>query len=103
MLISFEIRSSRLKRLGRAELAGERLLGRLCVDRDNTAGAGKPRARDDVQADAANPDHCDGVAGFHVGGIDRRARARDAAAAQNRGLRERQFVWHLGELVFVHE
>ena len=59
------------------------------VDGDDVAGAGHRRALDGVHADAADADDDDGLAGLHLGGVDGRAPAGGDAAADERGLVER--------------
>jgi hypothetical protein len=63
---------------------------RVDVDADDLAGARQPRALDDVEADAAEPEHDDIVAHLHLGGVDHRADAgRHAAADVAAGLERR--------------
>ena len=65
------------------------LLVRHRVDGDDRARVLVARALDRVDADAADADDHHDVADLHVGGVDRRAPARRDAAADQRGLVER--------------
>ena len=73
-----------------------RLLG-LSVDADDLVGAGHARALDDVEADAAEPEHRDVGAGPHLGGVDHRADAGGDAAADVADLVERRVLADFGQ------
>src|SRR5690606_32600023 len=71
------------------------------VDGDDVAGARHGRPLHRVHADAAEADHHDRLAGLHVGGVDGGAPAGGHAAADQRGLVQRDPVVDLdgGRLV----
>ena len=62
--------------VGRAELPGERLLGRVGVDRDDRQRVGQRQALDHVEADAADADDHGRLAVGHLGPVEHRARRR---------------------------
>ena len=82
--------------VGHAELGGELAAGRVDVDADDLVGAGKPGALHDVEADAAEAEHDDSVAGLHLGGEQHGADAGGDAAADVADLVERGVLADLG-------
>src|SRR5882672_1651142 len=78
----------RIDEVRHAELRAERLALRIEIDADDPVCAGEARALDDVQADAAQPEHHDVRAGLDLGGVDHRADAGGDAAADVADLLE---------------
>ena len=78
--------------VGRAELAGQRLLLGQKIDGDDAPGAGDAGALDHVQADAADAEHGDRLARLDVGPVERGADAGQHAAADEAGRAERDVV-----------
>ena len=65
---------------------------RRAVDGDDLRRAGEPRGRDHLQADAAAADHAHALADPHPGGVAHGAEAGHDAAAQQRGLPQRDLA-----------
>ena len=87
----------RVHEVRHAELARERLARRVDVDADDHVGAGHARALDDVEPDAAEPEHDDVRAGLDLRGVDHRADAGRDAAADVADLVERRVLADLRE------
>ena len=64
-----------------AEALAPFLLGVVEVDADDHVGAGEPQPLDDVETDAAQPEHHAFGAGLHLGGVEDGADAGGDAAA----------------------
>ena len=75
-----------------AEAAAPILLGIVEVDADDLVGAHHPGALDDVEADAAKPEHDHVGARRDLGGVDHRADAGRHAAADVAALVERRVL-----------
>ena len=88
--------------MGHAELLGQRLAVRVEVDADDHVGPGEPRTLDDVEADAAQAEHDDVVAGLDLGGVDDRTDAGGDAAADVADLVERGVLADLGQRDLGH-
>jgi hypothetical protein len=82
----------RIDEVGHAESLGHRALGRVDVDADDAVGADQFGALDDVESDAAEPEHDDVRAGLDAGGPDHRADAGGDAAADVADLVERSVL-----------
>jgi NitT/TauT family transport system permease protein len=67
------------------------------VDADDHVGAGKPQALDDVEADAAEPEHDALRARLHLGGIEDSADTGGDAAADVADLVERSVLANFGD------
>src|SRR5262249_52042441 len=65
----------RIDEVGHAEALAPLLLGVVDIDADDHVRAGEPQSLDDIEADAAEPEHDALRAGFHLGGIEDRADA----------------------------
>src|SRR5687767_14640361 len=83
--------------IGHSEMLGHRPFGGIDVDADDLGGAGEAGALDDVEADAAEPEHRDGGAGLDPRRPDRRADAGGDAAADVADLVERRVLADPGE------
>ena len=80
-----------------AEALAPFLLAVVDVDADDHVGAGKPQPLDDVEADAAEPEH-DGLgAGLDLRGVEDGADAGGDAAADVADLVERGVLANLGD------
>src|SRR4051812_22690545 len=86
-----------------AEFLGERLARCVEIDTDNHVGAGKPRALDDVQADAAETEYDDIGAGLDLRRVDHRANAGGDAAADVAHLVEGRVFANFSERDFGHD
>src|SRR5690606_13301982 len=82
----------RVHEVRRAELAGELLLVRVDVDRDDAARLSHRRALDHAQADAAQAEHRDRRARAHLGGGEHGADAGRDPAAEQADLLERRLL-----------
>ena len=82
----------RVDEVGHAEALGARRLGGVDIDADDHVGAGKARALDDGEADAAEPEHHDIGARLDPGRVEHRAQARGDAAADQADLVERRVL-----------
>jgi hypothetical protein len=82
--------------MGHAEALAPAFLGRVDVDADDHVGADEPEALDDVEADAAEPEHDALGAGLHMRGVDHRADAGGHAAADVADLVEGRVFADLG-------
>src|SRR5262249_60424304 len=60
----------RIDEVGHAEALAPLLLGVVEVDADDHVRAGEPQPLDDIEADAADPEHDALRAGLHLGGIE---------------------------------
>src|SRR5215831_3476444 len=87
----------RIDEVRHAEALAPLLLAVVDVDADDHVGAGKPQPLDDVEADAAEPEHDALRAGFHLGGIENGADAGGDAAADVTDLVERSVLANLGD------
>src|SRR5262252_8659983 len=87
----------RIDEVGHAEALAPLLLGVVEVDADDHVGAGEPQPLDDVEADAAEPEHDALRAWFHLGGIENGADAGGDAAADVTNLVERSVLANLGD------
>ena len=85
-----------------AELPRHRLARRVDVDADDDVRARHLRALHDVEANAAQPEHHDIVAGLDARGPDRRADAGGDAAADVTDLVERRVGADLGDRDLGH-
>ena len=83
--------------VGHAEALAPRLLVVVDVDADDHVGAGELQALDDVEADAAEPEHDRLGAGLHLGGVEDGADAGGHAAADVADLVERRVLADLGD------
>ena len=81
-----------LTKCGHAELAAPFLLGIVDVDADDLVGADHLGALDDVESDAAEPEHDDIGARRDLGGVDHGADAGRDAAADVAALVERRVL-----------
>ena len=90
----------RIDEVGHAELATPLLLGRVHVDANHHVGAHQRRTLDDVEPDAAETEHDDVGAGFHLGRVDDGTDAGRHPAADVTDLVERCFRVHLGKRDF---
>ena len=96
------IRGSRVDGVGCAQPPGEVVLGRLGIDGDDDRRAGEGSALDDVQPDATAPDHDDGRACLHPGGVPDGAHARDHPACEKGSRRRGDVVVDRHDLRAVH-
>ena len=80
-----------------AETFAPLFLGIVDVDTDDHVGAGKPQPLDDIEADAAQPEHHALGAGFHLGGVEDGANTRGDAAADVADLIEGSVLADLGD------
>ena len=80
-----------------AEALAPFLLGVVDVDADDHVGAGEPQPLDDVEPDAAQPEHHALGAGLHLGGVEDGADAGRYAAADVADLVERGVLANLGD------
>src|SRR6516164_960627 len=87
----------RIDEVGHAEALAPLLLGVVDVDADDHVRAGEPQSLDDIEADAAEPEHDALRAGFHLGGIEDGADAGGDAAADVADLVERSVLANLGD------
>ncbi len=84
----YRVFAARVDHMGGAELPRQFQLGRQHVDGDDGMGAGSVGAEQGGQADPAQAEHCDTLAGGDMGRIDHRADAgHHRAAEQRRDLR----------------
>ena len=79
----------RIDEMRHPEALAPLLLGVVDVDADDHVGAGKPQSLDDIEADAAEPEHDAFGAGLHLGGVEDGADAGSDAAADVADLVER--------------
>ena len=75
---------------------------RVEVDADDHVGPGEPGTLDDVEADAAQAEDDDIVAGLDLGGVDDRTDAGGHAAADVADLVERRVAPDLGQCDLGH-
>src|SRR5215204_309044 len=87
----------RVDEMRHAELLGNGALARVEVDTDDLVGADHAGALDDVEADAAEPEHGDVRARPHLRGVDHRADAGGHPAADVADLVEGGVLADLGE------
>src|SRR5665213_2017025 len=87
----------RIDEMRHAEFFGDGALCRIGVDADNLVGANHACSLDDVEPDAAQPEHRDVCARPHLGGVDDGADAGGDAAADVANLVERRVLAHLGD------
>ena len=80
----------RIDEMRHAEAFAPGLLVRIEIDADDHVGAGKFQALNDIEPDAAEPEHDAFGAGLDLGGIDHRADAGGDAAADIADLVERR-------------
>ena len=76
-------------------MAGQGQARGIGVDRDDLPGAGENRAQQPVQANPAEADHGDRIAGLQAGGIDHRPDPGHHRAAKDGGLVEGDIAVHL--------
>src|SRR6202163_2075427 len=81
--------------MSHVELARERFARRVEVDTDNHVGAGHAGALDDIEPDAAEPEHYDIGSRLDLGGVDHRADACSDAATDVADLVEGCIVANL--------
>ncbi len=84
-------------RIGSAELPGQFEFVGIDVDSDNSARFRNPRALDDAQANAAEPEYGNGRSRLHLGGIQYRTDAGSDSAAEQTDFLERRLLADLGD------
>src|SRR5262245_53400703 len=87
----------RIDEVGHAEALAPLLLGVVDIDADDHVRAGEPQSLDDIETDAAEPEHDAPRAGFHLGGIEDGTDAGGDAAADVADLVERSVLANLGD------
>ena len=92
----------RIDEMGQPEFPRQRFALGVDIDADDPVGAGEFRALDDVEADAAEPEHHHTGAGLDLRGEDHRANARGDAAADVADFVERRILAHFGERNLGH-
>src|SRR5262245_23107555 len=83
--------------MGHPETLAPLLLRRVDVDADDHVSAGKPQALDDIEPNAAEPEHDTGRAGLHLGRVENGADPPSDAAADVADLVEGSVLANLCE------
>ena len=80
-----------------AETLAPLLLRGVDVDTNDHVSASKPQALDDIESDAAEPEHDAGRAGLHLGRVENGADPGGDPAADVADLIERRVLANLGD------